>query len=141
MGQVGTYPHFHETRDGKRLRPRACTTRGRGPPESRNYPRTLSNISSLKPTTVVFPTRIVGARRFPVGPSIFSTTSDIFAVFISKTSSFLPFATRTFEDSFAMALASFALSLRLAGISSEIETFLASRNLDARVQLVQPFRK
>jgi hypothetical protein len=31
--------------------------------------------------------------------------------------------------------------LRLAGISSLITIFLASRNLDARVQDVQPLRK
>ena len=104
-------------------------------------PRMESKVSSLKPTTVVFPTRSVGARRFPVGPSIFSTTSLSFDFLTSNTSSFFPFATYTFEEPLAISSASDAPSFRLAGISSLISTFLASKTLDARVQLVQPFRK
>jgi hypothetical protein len=40
----------------------------------------------------------------------------------------------------AKAAASFLPSLRLAGTISLDSIFLASKNLDARVQLVQPLR-
>jgi hypothetical protein len=52
----------------------------------------------------------------------------------------LPLATMTFEASFARPAASFLPSLRLAGTTSLASIPLASRNLDARVQDVQPFR-
>jgi len=57
-----------------------------------------------------------------------------------NSSSFLPFATYSVAAAFAIAAASDLPSLRLAGTISRDSIFLASRNLDARVQLVQPLR-
>ncbi len=60
------------------------------------------------------------------------------AVFHSST--FLPFETITFDAAFASAEASLRPSFRLAGMVSRGSMPLASRNLDARVQEVQPLR-
>jgi hypothetical protein len=54
--------------------------------------------------------------------------------------SFLPFATISFDDAFAMAAASERPSFELAETRSRGSIPLASRNLDARWQDVQPFR-
>lgn len=54
---------------------------------------------------------------------------------------FLPLATISFEAPFSSAFASSACSFRLAGTVSDISMSFASRNLDARPQLVQPLRK
>jgi hypothetical protein len=55
-------------------------------------------------------------------------------------STFLPLATISFDAAFASAAASLRASLRLAGIVSAASMPLASRNLDALVQDVQPLR-
>ena len=91
-------------------------------------------------TITALPARIVGARRFPVGPSMASTTS--LPAFPPGLNSliFLPFATITFEAAFAISAASLRPSFRLAGTVSFGSIPLASRNLDARVQDVQPLR-
>ena len=96
--------------------------------------------SSLNPTTTVFPARTQGDRRFPVGPSIASTTA--FGAFPPGANSvtFLPLETMTFEACFASAAASDRPSFLLAETISFGLIFLASRNLDAFVQDVQPLR-
>jgi len=58
----------------------------------------------------------------------------------SKRVTFLPFETMTSWALRAREPASLRLSLRLAGTVSAGSIFLASRNLDARVQDVQPLR-
>lgn len=96
--------------------------------------------SSLKPTNSVLPTRRVGARRLPVGPSIASTASFGALPAVLNSLTFFPLATISFDDSLASAAASERPSLRLAGTISFGSIPLASRNLDARVQDVQPLR-
>ena len=59
---------------------------------------------------------------------------------VAKVSSFLPLATITREAAFASALASWRESFALADCRSFGSIPWASRNLDARVQDVQPFR-
>ena len=59
---------------------------------------------------------------------------------IFHSSSFLPLATITLEAAFARAEASLRPSLRLAGTASRGSIPLASKNLDALPQDVQPFR-
>ena len=75
-----------------------------------------------------------------MGPNIASTSS--LAAFPPGENSltFLPFETMTRLAFFAMPAASLRLSLRLAGTSSRASMPFASRNLDARVQDVQPLR-
>lgn len=53
---------------------------------------------------------------------------------------FLPFATIIFEAAFAISVASFLLSFLLAETTSFGWIEFASKNLDARVQDVQPLR-
>ena len=53
---------------------------------------------------------------------------------------FFPLATIRVEASRSSALASASCSFRLAGTASVMSIRLASRNLEARVQLVQPLR-
>lgn len=93
--------------------------------------------SSLNPTTNVLPTIMVGALRLPVGPNIAATASSLLSV---KVVTFLPLATMSLLAPLSKSRASSDCSLRLAGIVSLISTLLASKNLDALVQLVQPLR-
>ena len=81
-----------------------------------------------------------GARRLPVGPSIASTAA--FGAFpaVLNSSSFLPLATISFDDALAIAAASERPSFLLADTLSRGSIPLASRNLDARWQDVQPLR-
>jgi hypothetical protein len=104
------------------------------------YEKSSAKISSLKPTTTVLPVRSVGARRFPVGPSIASTHAFGALPPGEKVSTFLPLATTTLLAPFARLAASLRPSLREAGTTSRASMPLASRNLDARVQDVQPLR-
>ena len=96
--------------------------------------------SSLNPTSIVFPDRIAGARKFPVGPSIASTASRLIRSFTENSLTFLPFATINLDTDLSSARASVACSLRLAGTASLISILFASKNLDAFVQVVQPLR-
>ena len=96
--------------------------------------------SSVKPTSMVFPARIAGARKFPVGPSMASTASRLTRSFTTNSLTFLPFATISLDTDLSSPRASEACSLRLAGIDSLISILFASKNLDAFVQVVQPFR-
>jgi hypothetical protein len=59
---------------------------------------------------------------------------------VFHSSTFLPLATMTFDAALASAAASDLPSLRLAGTTSFASMPLASRNLDALVQDVQPLR-
>ena len=93
----------------------------------------------MKPTSKVFPTRNVGARMLPVGPSMAATASFEMLLATENSLIFLPLATISFDAGFNKARASGSVSFLLAGVLSRISTLPASRNLDARVQLVQPF--
>jgi len=90
--------------------------------------------------STVLPARIAGARRLPVGPSIASTQA--FGAFPpgANSSIFLPLATTTRLAPFARATASLRPSFLEAETFSIGSILLASRNLDARVHDVQPFR-
>ena len=94
----------------------------------------------MNPTKIVLPAGRVGARRLPVGPSMASTDSLSTRVAILNSLTFLPFATMSLDADLSNAFASAACSFLLAGVVSLIGMLLASRNLDARVQLVQPPR-
>jgi hypothetical protein len=59
---------------------------------------------------------------------------------VENSSSFFPLATISLDDALAIAAASLRPSFRLALTSSFGSIPLASRNLDARVQDVQPLR-
>ena len=59
---------------------------------------------------------------------------------VAKVSSFFPFATITFDAAFASFAASLRPSFALADWLCFGSIPFASRNLDARVQDVQPFR-
>ena len=85
------------------------------------------------------PERITGARRLPVGPSMASTTSRL-ALPPLKSLRFLPLATITLLAALAISAASLRPSFLLAETVCFGVIFLASRNLDALVQLVQPLR-
>ena len=75
-----------------------------------------------------------------MGPSMAATMSAPAFPAGFHSATFLPLATKTLEAAFAMAAASDFPSFRLAETTSFGSIFLASRNLDARVQLVQPLR-
>lgn len=81
-----------------------------------------------------------GARRFPVGPSIASTTSEDARPAGSNVWSLRPLATITLDARRTRACASFRPSFREAETCSAISISPASRNLDALTQEVQPFR-
>jgi hypothetical protein len=104
------------------------------------YPKASENTSSLKPTRIVLPTRIVGARRFPVGPSMASMSSSSMGTATENSSTFLPLAATILVTVSSRFLASSACNFLLAGIGSTISILLASRNLDALSQLLQPLR-
>ncbi len=84
--------------------------------------------------------RIVGVCRFPVGPSIASMISAPALPPGLNSLIFFPLATITRLASFARSEASFLPSFLLAGIVSFASIPFASKNLDARVQDVQPLR-
>ena len=88
----------------------------------------------------VLPTRTVGARRLPVGPSIACTASLDTTLPILNSVIFFPFATISLFADLSRVRASLSCSFRLAGDRSSTLTSLASKNLAARLQLVQPFR-
>jgi hypothetical protein len=88
-----------------------------------------------------FPATIVGALRLPVGPSILSIISSDTSPLITKEATFLPFAIVMLSAEAAKLIASTRLSFRDAGMISFGTKLLASRNLDALTQLVQPLRK
>ena len=88
----------------------------------------------------VLPTRMVGARKLPVGPSMASMAAFEFFSADLNSLTFLPFETISFEAVFAMSEASFLPSFLFAETISFGSIPLASRNLDARVQDVQPLR-
>jgi hypothetical protein len=69
-----------------------------------------------------------------------ASTTSLPALPPANSVTFLPLATMTFDACFASPAASFCASLRLAGTISFASIPLASRNLDARAQDVQPFR-
>jgi hypothetical protein len=68
------------------------------------------------------------------------TSSGTFPLFVNEFI-FLPFAIVIFSTEAAKSAASFLPSFRDAGITSLGTNPLASRNLDALTQLVQPLRK
>ena len=84
---------------------------------------------------------MVGARILPVGPSIDSTASLPTLDETSNSCTFLPFMATSLDASFSIALASDACSFLLAMTVSRISILLASKNLDALVQVVHPFLK
>lgn len=84
---------------------------------------------------------IVGALKFPVGPNIKGVIESFFSSFIIKELIFLPLKITISDALFKRASASDSLSFLLAEISSVISIEFASRNLDALVQEVHPFRK
>ena len=84
---------------------------------------------------------IVGALRFPVGPNIKGVIESFFSSFIIKELIFLPLKITISDALFKRTSASVSLSFLLAEISSAISIEFASRNLDALVQVVHPFRK
>lgn len=83
----------------------------------------------------------VGALRLPVGPSMPLIMSSDTSPLITKEATFLPFAIVILSTEVARLIASVRLSFRDAGIISFGSKLLASRNLDALTQLVQPLRK
>jgi hypothetical protein len=88
----------------------------------------------------VSPATSAGARKFPVGPSRdASISADAEPVGANVRTDF-PLATITRFAAFASRAASALPSFRLAETVSVGTSFFASRNLDARVQLVQPLR-
>ena len=105
------------------------------------HPMESMKTSSLNPTTKVFPERIVGALRLPVGPSIDATASAGTFPSSENVFTFLPLATINVVASLSSVVASVFCSFRLAGTDSVILIPLASRNLEALEQLVQPLRK
>ena len=84
---------------------------------------------------------IVGALRFPVGPNIKGVIESFFSSFIIKELIFLPLKIPICDALFKRASASVSPSFLLAEISSAMSIEFASRNLDALVQVVHPFRK
>ena len=97
--------------------------------------------SSLKPTTTVFPDTSVGARKFPVGPSIFSIKLESLMVAVSNFSTFFPLATISVVAADRSSWALSAPSFFDAEIASLGMISFASKNLAALVQLVHPFLK
>jgi len=77
----------------------------------------------------------------PVGPSMPLIMSSDTSPLITKEATFLPFAIVILSTEVARLIASVRLSFRDAGIISFGTKLLASRNLDALTQLVQPLRK
>jgi hypothetical protein len=106
------------------------------------HPKISVNAWSLYPTRIVCPTRIMGARRLPVGPSISPAriSSAGGALCISIVVTFLPLAAMRRCAACATASASVRPSLRLAGTVSRIGILRASRNPEACAQVVQPLR-
>ena len=84
---------------------------------------------------------IVGALKFPVGPSIKGVIEALLSSFIIKELIFLPLKITISDALSKSAPASVSPSFLLAEISSAILIEFASRNLDALVQVVHPFRK
>lgn len=78
---------------------------------------------------------------FPVGPNIAATQSSTVSVLGFNSVTFLPFIATRRVAPCNFSLASDACHLRLAGMVSPTSISLASKNLDALVQLVQPLRK
>ena len=76
----------------------------------------------------------------PVAPSIAVTASSVVFAPTSKWSTFLPFITTIFVEASAISLASSAWSFLFAETLSFTVISLASINLEALVQLVQPLR-
>jgi len=72
-------------------------------------------------------------------PNIALTASSEVLSFPENSTTFLPFATVSLLAFFRSFNASSLWSFRLAGTVSEIAILLASINLEALVQLVQPF--
>ncbi len=121
---------------------------------------------SLNPTTCVFPTRIVGARRFPVGPSkcagnVSSSGRSFFecvpkplspiggegrvrgfqdALFIENRTTLLPLATSTTQADSANRSASADPSFALASTTSATSIFFFARNPCAFAQEFHPLR-
>ena len=86
-----------------------------------------------------FPAKAVGALRLPVFPNMALTASSEVLSFPENSKIFLPLATVSLLAFFRSFNASSLWSLRLAGTVSETSILLASINLEAFVQLVQPF--
>ena len=89
----------------------------------------------------VFTHAAMGARRLPVLPSMALSASSDALLPPANSITFLPLETTMVFALANNAAASSRCSLRLAGTVSEISILLASKNLDARVQLVHPPRK
>ena len=77
----------------------------------------------------------------PVGPSIASTASLPTLVETSNSCTFFPFMAISLVASFKSASASEACNFLLAMTVSRMSILLASKNLDALVQVVHPFLK
>ena len=74
-----------------------------------------------------------------MGPNIDSIASKGKFFDVSYSVTFLPFIAISFVPVLSKSAASLACSFLLAGTVSDISIPLASKNLDALVQVVQPF--
>ncbi len=104
-------------------------------------PKVLLKTSSLKPTISILPVLMVGARIFPVGPSIEAMASSVASLPPRNSLIFLPFKAISLLAELSSSFESAACSFLLAGMVSLISILRASKNLDALVQVVHPFRK
>ena len=81
----------------------------------------------------------VGARRLPVGPNIAATAVFVTDLSTANSSSFFPLATISLVAALSSFRASVSDNFLLAETRSLTSMLLASKNLDAFTQLVQPF--
>src|SRR5216110_1737633 len=107
------------------------------------YVKIFAYASALNPTSSARPTRSVGARSPPVGPSR-SWSSSAFGgrdTVRSTRTAFLPLATQTSSTSFVTPSAASPVigDFRESTCSTTL-TFLFARNSCARAQEVQPLR-
>jgi len=84
---------------------------------------------------------MVGARMLPVGPNIEATASSVASLPPLNSLIFLPFNVISLLAELSNSFESAACSFLLAGTVSLISILRASKNLDALVQVVHPFRK
>ena len=90
---------------------------------------------------MVLPSLTSGARILPVGPRVAAMASSDTDFETEYSLTFLPLIAISLEAFSSSCRASSACNFLLAGTFSLMVISLASRNLDARLQLVQPFLK
>lgn len=109
------------------------------------YVRALEYSSSWNPTRKVFPRRIVGALRLPVGPMTTPSSASVTSAASMPRRlivwTFLPFATMTFDaPSKTSAMSSLPNRCFLASTVSRTVASAPSMKESARLQLIQPLR-